>query len=377
MKNQAYFLKPLLAFAVVLILAVGCKQDVISVGVEDEAQENTTVIDQSVIDKLSAEEGALEGLYSNSISTRSAITYSGELCEDVISATHSTLNSYNQSEFWDYYSFEGTAGDVVSISVDRTSPGFDAGSSLFFGTTNDNSGVSWYNGGANMTHLVGRDDDQCNIGCDCWEDPLISGYSLPSTGTYTFAVFDVLGCGQPFNYTITTSGISCEMDSDGDGVNDDVDNCPNTANADQADNDGDGAGDACDPDDDNDGVLDVDDNCQFTANSDQANYDGDAEGDTCDDDDDNDGCNDDVDAHPYSNQDATINIDGCDSGVDNVFIGCSTMMDLIADCAATADNHADFVSCVAALTNDWKSAGLISGKDKGKIQSCAAQSNIP
>jgi len=35
-------------------------------------------------------------------------------------------------------------------------------------------------------------------------------------------------------------------DDDGDGVTDDVDNCPNMSNADQADADGDGAGDVCD-----------------------------------------------------------------------------------------------------------------------------------
>src|ERR1700710_926289 len=35
-------------------------------------------------------------------------------------------------------------------------------------------------------------------------------------------------------------------DSDGDGIADDVENCPSTPNADQADCDGDGIGDACD-----------------------------------------------------------------------------------------------------------------------------------
>ena len=46
-------------------------------------------------------------------------------------------------------------------------------------------------------------------------------------------------------------------DSDGDGVSDNYDNCPDIANSDQANADGDGAGDACDPDSDGDGAGDV------------------------------------------------------------------------------------------------------------------------
>ena len=46
------------------------------------------------------------------------------------------------------------------------------------------------------------------------------------------------------------------VDSDGDGVDDDEDNCPNDSNASQTDSDDDGIGNACDDDDDNDGVDD-------------------------------------------------------------------------------------------------------------------------
>jgi hypothetical protein len=60
-----------------------------------------------------------------------------------------------------------------------------------------------------------------------------------------------------------------DEDSDGDGVSDSQDNCPNHPNADQADTDGDGVGDVCD-------------NCIEFANADQIDSDGDAYGDACD-----------------------------------------------------------------------------------------------
>ena len=75
-------------------------------------------------------------------------------------------------------------------------------------------------------------------------------------------------------------------DLDDDGVANDIDNCPNDANSDQADVDEDDIGDICDDvndlDLDGDDVLDTVDNCPDDANTDQADLDEDGIGDICD-----------------------------------------------------------------------------------------------
>lgn len=72
-----------------------------------------------------------------------------------------------------------------------------------------------------------------------------------------------------------------EGDTDGDGVNNVEDNCPDVQNEDQEDTDGDGIGDACDDDIDGDGVLNEEDNCPEEANPNQTDSDDDGEGDAC------------------------------------------------------------------------------------------------
>ena len=76
-------------------------------------------------------------------------------------------------------------------------------------------------------------------------------------------------------------------DTDGDGITDNLDNCPTIANTNQQNTDllfvnGDTNGDACDSDDDADADLDAADNCPLTPNPSQQNADGDAFGDYCD-----------------------------------------------------------------------------------------------
>ena len=117
-------------------------------------------------------------------------------------------------------------------------------------------------------------------------------------------------------------GDVCDEDKDGDGVGNVADNCPDVANPDQADIDGDGTGDACDDDIDNDGVGNAEDNCVSTPNPDQTDTDGDGQGDVCDEDDDDDTVPDSDDNCPLVENEDQADLDGdgegdaCDDDVD-------------------------------------------------------------
>jgi len=111
-------------------------------------------------------------------------------------------------------------------------------------------------------------------------------YSLQPTskGTKTFSGTVEIPDGF-YSITGDTSLVVTDgdgLDADGDGVLDADDNCPNEANADQADQDGDGIGDVCDSDVDGDSVSNSLDNCPTVPNPDQTDSDGDGIGDACD-----------------------------------------------------------------------------------------------
>jgi PA domain len=92
---------------------------------------------------------------------------------------------------------------------------------------------------------------------------------------------------------------------------------------------------------------------------------------------DHDGVPDGRDACLGSAQTPTVVIESCVSTAPNVVFsdGCR-ISDQVADCAVGARNHGAFVSCVAHLGNDLKKAGIITGDQKGSLQSCAASSSI-
>lgn len=164
-------------------------------------------------------------------------------------------------------------------------------------------------------------------------------------------------------------GDACDADIDGDGVANTADNCITVVNGNQLNTDGDSQGNACDADDDNDGVLDGQDNCSLVANGNQLNTDGDSMGDACDPDDDNDGVADAADICPSTPAATAVDTSN----------GCS----LVQQCPCTGPrgttlawtNHGQYTSCVAAATNSMVNAGVITGAQKGVLQSAAGQSS--
>ena len=149
------------------------------------------------------------------------------------------------------------------------------------------------------------------------------------------------------------------VDSDGDFIANEFDNCPFTHNPEQADVDGDSTGDECDDTDnrdpDADGYPNTFDNCPFTPNN-QEDMDGDGVGDACDPDSDVDG---DGFLDTNDNCPDVFNPDGADSDADGIGDACDVsdfdgdgIPDQVDNCFATpnptqtdADNDGKGAAC--------------------------------
>ena len=173
-----------------------------------------------------------------------------------------------------------------------------------------------YDGNAMRVYINGQEDASLQVGAitpSVTTAPLMIGWTNENDVRYFYGSIDE---AKVYDRALGADEILSEssIDSDGDGVEDRLDNCPLSANADQANNDGDALGDACDSDDDGDGISDAD---ETAAGSDPlnaastpevcdgqdndlndgvdegfANTDGDPQADCVDADDDNDGISD-------------------------------------------------------------------------------------
>ncbi|SKB44628.1 BspA family leucine-rich repeat surface protein [Maribacter arcticus] len=133
-----------------------------------------------------------------------------------------------------------------------------------------------------------------------------------------------------YGWTITDGGKDCSSyDQDSDGILDDVDNCPMTSNADQANLDNDAFGDVCDDDIDGDGVLNADDAFPLDGTED-TDTDSDGTGDNTDAD---------IDGDGVLNADDAFPLDGTeDTDTDGDGTGDNSDTDIDGDGVLNADD---------------------------------------
>ena len=213
---------------------------------------------------------------------------------------------YSGPNAFDGESSNGTAATPMPLGTFTTGGGGDDGTTHYI----TQSGYDYtpfvldVEPGDTVIWTWGGGNHDCVSGANCTPDGI--WFDLPLNSANPEAVWTVdAPAGTEIEYHCTV-GTHCFQgmyayinvvgdggaDVDEDGVEDEVDNCPEDANADQADGDADGVGDVCDncPDVENffqddadaDGFGDACDNCPADANGDQADSDGDGFGDACD-----------------------------------------------------------------------------------------------
>ena len=143
------------------------------------------------------------------------------------------------------------------------------------------------NGGECSGGLCGTPNQSGGGGCGCGGGSILIN-NTDIGDTYQYADdYDADGYEDDFDNCPFAANAD-QLDDDGDGIGNSCDSCLSAANPLQQDIDGDGLGDECDSDMDNDGLMNAEDNCVGVANSSQNNSDDDAMGNACDPDDDND-----------------------------------------------------------------------------------------
>src|ERR1043165_7854751 len=126
------------------IALVTCKKDNKSYLLKTE-NVNQEPLNTTKIEKAKA-------AYAPQMMRETAITYKGVLCHGVtVSGSMAGRNIFTPS-LWDFWSFSGKAGDLITISAPRTGNcHMDPSFTLYYGTTNDATGLFPFDMGGSMT----------------------------------------------------------------------------------------------------------------------------------------------------------------------------------------------------------------------------------
>lgn len=210
----------------------------------------------------------MSGFYSGSVNFGTQMTSAG--LNDALVASMSPSGTWNWAKSVGGSSYDTGSGVAYDSSTGYTMLGVSSQSSFSFG------GTSFSPRGYNDSLVLSFDSSGSPVSlfdAGSTADDAVSGISLMPNGALAIAgnYEGTIDFGSSSASTQTTSVLMpyvwftetvAVLDADGDGVADDDDNCPNTANSGQENTDLDSEGDACDSDDDNDGITDnFPDNC--------------------------------------------------------------------------------------------------------------------
>ncbi len=260
----------------------------------------------------------MSGFYTGSINLGSQLTSSGQ--NDAFIASMNPSGSWNWAESVGGSSYDAGSGVEYDSNTGYAILGLYSQSSFNFGSQTFNT--RGFNDSVVVT-FTSNGNPVALFDAGSSLDDAITGISLMPNGALVVAgnYNGTIDFGSssaasqstsvliPYVWVTETIAV---LDADGDGVADDDDNCPNTANPGQENTDQDSEGDACDSDDDNDGITDnFPDNCPrnsqtgWTSTRDFADPASSTDWD-------NDGCKDDHPEDPDDDNDGVLDVnDNC------------------------------------------------------------------